>query len=257
MTMILTEPPTILADQVCLLDGPSVFQHGCLMEVPNGCKRLLAFIALRRAKVDRRLAAGSLWPDGSEERAFGNLRSSLWRLKGAGIEVVVWDHCTVGLREHTRTDLQLVCDWADRVLAEAALDVDLRIPDCARSAAELLPGWYDDWVVFERERIRQRILHALEALSRLLRVGGRHAEAVEAAMEAIALEPLRESAHRSLARAHVAEGNVIEARHTFERYQELARRELGVEPSLAFRSWVQTCAPCCEVPAGGPMLQLT
>jgi hypothetical protein len=72
-------------------------------------------------------------------------------------------------------------------------------------ALELLPGWYDDWVLLEREPLRQRVLHGLEALSRHLVRAGRFAEAVEAAMVAVAVEPLRESAQRALVTAHLAE----------------------------------------------------
>jgi DNA-binding SARP family transcriptional activator len=95
---------------------------------------------------------------------------------------------------------------------------------------DLLPGWYDDWVIFERERIRQRLLHALEALSRRLVAEGRCADAVEAAISAVSADPLRESANRVLIEAHLAEGNVVEARRVYERYRDTVRGELGVEP---------------------------
>ena len=90
-------------------------------------------------------------------------------------------------------------------------------------------------MLVERERMRQRMLHALEALSCELRTRARHAEAVEVALTAVAAEPLRESAHRVLVEAHVAQGNQIEARRSFARYRDLVRRELGVSlsPELA------------------------
>jgi DNA-binding SARP family transcriptional activator len=86
----------------------------------------------------------------------------------------------------------------------------------------------------ERERVRQRILHALEALSEWLAAAGRFADAVEAAMLATSAEPLRESAQRALIRAHAAEGNLTEARRSYRSYQDLLRRELGVAPSSDF-----------------------
>ncbi len=115
----------------------------------------------------------------------------------------------------------------------------MRVPDWSSAVADLLPGWYDDWVIFERERLRQRMLHALEVLSCRLRATGRYGEAVKAAMDAVAVEPLRESAQRVLAEAHIAEGNYIEARRTFMTYRDLTRRELGVEPSSTFKARVQ------------------
>jgi len=75
---------------------------------------------------------------------------------------------------------------------------------------ELLPGWYDDWVIVGRERLRQRLLHAVETLSRELVRGGRCAQAVEAALVVVNAEPFRESAHRVLIEAHLAEGNWVE-----------------------------------------------
>ena len=101
-------------------------------------------------------------------------------------------------------------------------------------ALDLLPGFYDDWVLMERERIRQRILHALEALSENLTAAGRFADAIEAAMLATSAEPLRESAQRTLIRAHVAEGNLTEACRSYRAYHELMHRELGVTPSGDF-----------------------
>jgi DNA-binding SARP family transcriptional activator len=98
----------------------------------------------------------------------------------------------------------------------------------------------------ERERIRQRMLHALEALSRALTARGRHAEAVEAAMTVVSAEPLRESAQRVLVEAHVAEGNWVEARRTYGAFRRLIRRELGVEPSRELTAFVS--APRCVVP---------
>jgi DNA-binding SARP family transcriptional activator len=65
-------------------------------------------------------------------------------------------------------------------------------------SAVLLPGWNDDWVVFEQERLNQRRLAAFETLAkRFLALGdGKHC--AEASGAAATIEPLRESAHRRL-----------------------------------------------------------
>jgi DNA-binding SARP family transcriptional activator len=124
-----------------------------------------------------------------------------------------------------------VSQWADRLSDGAATDADLAIHPTGVDAIDLLPGWYDDWALMERERIRQRMLHALEALSRNLASQGRWAEAVETALAAVTAEPLRESAQRTLIEVHLAEGNWIEGRRAFDAYRELLRHELGAEPS--------------------------
>jgi DNA-binding SARP family transcriptional activator len=242
MTAAYIETGQSVADVIYLLGEPCVLQDGRRYAVPEGCKRLLAFVALQRGRVDRRHAAGSLWPEGTEDRASGNLRSTMWRLRGAGIGVLESDKSSIFLRERTTTDLEELCGWADRLIAGTASEEDMHVPEWTTTVAELLPGWYDEWVIFERERIRQRMLHALEVLSRVLRAAGRYGESIDAAMDAVAVEPLRESAHRALVEAHVAEGNFIEARRAYVRYRDLARRELGVEPSAAFQAWLRSAA---------------
>jgi DNA-binding SARP family transcriptional activator len=95
----------------------------------------------------------------------------------------------------------------------------------------LLPGWYDDWVMFERERLHHRRVRALEVLAvQELETG--HADlALAAARDAVALEPLRESAHRLLIRAHLALGNRALAVTVLAHYQRDLARDLHIEPS--------------------------
>jgi DNA-binding SARP family transcriptional activator len=201
------------------------------LEVPEGCKRLLAFAALRRGHVERREAAGALWPVGDDNRAAGNLRSALWRLRGVGIDVLEADKWSISLSRGVQVDTTLIGEWATRLINAAPAESDLDSWRSSMDALDLLPGWYDDWVIMERERLRQRLLHALEALTRLLVQRHRYADAVDVAMLAVHAEPLRESAQRALIEAHLAEENIFEARRAYVAYRELVRRELRVEPS--------------------------
>ena len=230
---------------VHLLGGPYVTQNGYRTEVPEGSKRLLAFLALRRRRVERCHAAGTLWPYGDDRRASGNLRSALWRLRGAGIDVLIADKRSIGLRPGVAVDIDEVAEWASRLIAQRSLPDDLSLNWPLADALDLLPGCYDDWAILERERMRQRMLHALEALSRAMTARGRYGEAVDAAMMAIGVEPLRESAQRALLQAHLAESNLIEARRDFLSYRDLVRRELGVEPSMELAALV-----CWRQPSG-------
>ena len=219
------------AQVVRLLGGPYVTASRRRQEVPEGSKQLLAFIALRRRRVGRRHAAGTLWTGVDEERAAGNLRSALWRLRRAGIDVLLADKWSLALRPDVLVDVHLMDQWATRLIDGTASAADLAVSPSWADVLELLPGWYDDWVLAERERLRQRMLHALEELSRRLVRAGRFADAVEAAVVAIGAEPLRETAQRVLIEAHVAEGNLSEARRIWREYRDLVHRELGVDPS--------------------------
>jgi DNA-binding SARP family transcriptional activator len=213
-----------------LFGGPYVTFRGRRTEVPEGSKRLLAFVAMHRGRIERRHAAGSLWPVGEDARASGNLRSALWRLRALDVELVAADKCSLRLCEKVVVDVHVANDWASRLIQETSRPDDLAVLPWWADALNFLPGWYDDWALTERERIRQRVLHALEALSRCLTRAARFAEAVEVAMTAVSAEPLRESAQRALIEAHLAEGNWVEGRRSYAAYRELLRRELGVEP---------------------------
>jgi DNA-binding SARP family transcriptional activator len=221
-----------------LFGGPAVTVRRRRIDVPDGSKRLLVFVALHRRIVQRRYAAGSLWPSGGDARAAGNLRSALWRLKVAGIPLLHADKCTLALGEDVVVDVHAVAEWAGRLIDDRATGDDLTVLPWAADALDFLPGWYEDWALIERERVRQRMLHALEALSRRLVRARRCADAVEAAMMAVGAEPLRESAQRALIEAHLAEGNWIEARRGYEVYRGLLRRELDMEPAPALAALV-------------------
>ena len=226
-TRRLADPPSATLHLLgeLLLESPAGWAP-----LPEGGKRLLVLLALNRRRLDRRWAAGVLWPDGSDERAAGNLRSSIWRLRGAGFDVIEADRTCLKLADDVAVDVELVDRWAARATEGTPHGDDLHVhPDCIE-ALDLLPGWYDDWVVMSRERLRHRVLHALEALSRVLSRQGRHYEAIEAAILAARVEPLRDSAQRALIRAHLAEGNWIEGQRSCRIYIDLLRTELGIEP---------------------------
>lgn len=226
-----------------LFGGPFVTYGQQRVDIPEGSKRLLVFVALHCGRIERRYAAGTLWPVANDIRAAGNLRSALWRLNGAGTPLLSADKRGLAMREDVLVDMHLVSSWAARVIADSASDEDLRVMPWGVDALEILPGWYDDWALLERERVRQRLLHALEALSRQLAQQGRYAEAVEAAMMAVSAEPLRESAQRTLIEAHLAEGNWIEGRRSFEAYRTLLDRELGVRPDPELADLVRRPEP--------------
>jgi DNA-binding SARP family transcriptional activator len=213
-----------------LFGGPYITVDQRRMDVPEGSKRLLAFVALHDQRVERRHAAGTLWPVGDDLRAGGNLRSALWRLRRAYVPLIDADKRSLTLSEHVLVDFHVVNEWASRLINGSEAPSDLIVRPWGLDSLELLPGWYEDWALMERERVRQRLLHALEALSVALVRLGRCAEAVEAAMLAVSSEPLRESAQRALIEAHIAEGNWVEGRRRLDAYRHLLLRELGTEP---------------------------
>ncbi len=227
-----------------LLGGPYVVAAGSRLSVPEGSKRLVAFVALNDRRVKRGRAGSALWPDADPSRADGNLRSAMWRLRCAGIDILHTDKGSLFLHPELRVDVEEISQWADRLSAGKPEPSDLDFRPLAVQALDLLPGWYEDWVLLERERLCQTLLRALDALAKLLLQANRCGEAIEAALAAVSADPLRESAQRALIEAHLAEGNRCEALRSYGTYEELLVRELGVSPSAELRRLChQTACP--------------
>jgi DNA-binding SARP family transcriptional activator len=215
-----------------LLDGFELRRCEGAVSLPLSAQRLLAFLALRRRPVLRVHVAGALWTDFSEERANASLRSALWRLQRAARAAVRPSPTHLALAPDVRLDVEEIAGVAQHCVDGGAEIV--HSADAARlcRAGEVLPDWYDEWLVMDRERFRHLRLHGLDALCRKLTAARRLGEAVQAGVAAIASEPLRESAHRALIAVHLAEGNVGEAMRQFNACRKLFRTQLGIEPSL-------------------------
>jgi DNA-binding SARP family transcriptional activator len=216
---------------VCLFNGPYVVSEGVVAPVADGTKRLLSFVVLRDGRVDRRCAARVLWPHLEEAHAAARLRTSLWRLRSSFPTLLTVDKDFIALADTVEVDVLQLSAWAERLIDGTATSADLGRPRPRLDEFELLPDWTESWVILARERIRQRLLHGVEALSCLLVAAQREAEAVDAALLAVSVDPLRESALRALVIAHLAYGNVADAQRSFDEFRARLARELGVRPS--------------------------
>ena len=222
--------------RLALLGGFCLSAGGRTIEVAASGQRL-RLLALRDRPAARLYVVGTLWPDYPTGRSLADLRTTLWRLNQSGQPIIDVTHACLGLGDHIDVDVRRLIAFTQRLHAPAARlgEMDLDAVELAELCGELLPDWYEEWLVDERERLRQIRLHALERLSALLSDAGRHSDAIQAALAAIRLEPLRETAHRALIEAHLAEGNWSEARRQFRRCERLLKEELGVEPTTSMR----------------------
>jgi DNA-binding SARP family transcriptional activator len=205
------------------LEGRSV------LLAPNG-QRLLGFLALQHRPVRRTYVAGMLWLDSSQEAANASLRTALWRIPRPHSWLVDVGATHLALARGVAVDLHEVATVARRVTRDVGT-ISAEDLDTLSTAGELLPDWYDDWVLVERERFHQVRLHALEAVCIELTRQRRYGDAVEAGLAAVAAEPSRESAHRAVIRAHLAEQNPGEALRQYTVYRRLLESRLGLEPS--------------------------
>jgi DNA-binding SARP family transcriptional activator len=215
-------------------------------DLPRGVQRLVAQLGLS-GRPARSAIAGRLWPDVPEEHAHRNLRSALWRLQKAVPGLVEVSGGALSLVPGVSVDVREFTAWAQRMLDPATGPDGVMLVDaCLRG--ELLPGWYDDWVLLERERLRQLRMYAFEALADKLGRAGRFGEAVQVAHAAVRAEPLRESSHRVLIRLHLAEGNTAEAIRAYENFRVLLADELGMAPTARMRMLIRDVAWSRSVP---------
>lgn len=191
---------------------------------------LLAYLLLNpEVAHPRERLAGVLWPDSSEANARSNLRQALWRLRQAiGSGYLAADRKTVSLN----ADADI---WSD----VAALQADL--PDDASADAwmealsfyggDLLPGFYEDWVALERERLQALFGRRMQRLLQGLLQESRWDEALDWAESWIALGQVPEPAYRALMSAHAARGDMAAVADVWHRCRRDLAEELGVEPS--------------------------
>lgn len=232
-----------------LLDRFELRYAGRVIPVTVGPQRLVTYLALQDRLLPRGHVAGTLWPDVPTDRANANLRASIWRMPSSCRPVIDLSMRHIKLGEDVTVDLPAAVALAQRLIDRSKNCGADDLGADARSvlSEDLLPSCYDDWALVECERFHQLRLHALEALCERLTTAKRYGEAIDAGLAAVCGEPLRESAHRTLIKAHLAEENYIEAERQYELYRRIVRDELGIEPSDGLRKLLLSAA---SVPVG-------
>jgi DNA-binding SARP family transcriptional activator len=201
---------------------------------------VLAYLALEGETTRQRLLE-LLWPEEAQDLARNTLRQRMYQLKKrCGIEVV---H---GVEALTLT---------------AALELDLR-HDGAESGT-LLDGHdfadcadFTNWLLGQREKLIRGQRDALTARAEAAERDGRLAEAITAAEQLTALDPLQEHGHRRLMRLHYLRGDRAAALAAFDRCERILKDELGAKPgdeTLALLKTVETSGALVATPVRHPI----
>lgn len=222
-----TGPPHI---RVRLIGHFVVLRGDAPVRTPKNTERLVALLVLRDVELPRRRTSELLWPDDPQARATSHLRTLLHRLRGAAEGLIDDEDHFLSLGAGVAVDQTDWSAWATRLLTGrwGATDLERRAP---RHGFELAAELEDDWALIERERFRQRCMHALERQARLLVEQERYVEAIDVGLSAMRLDPYRESIHEVIISSHLAAGNRVEARRQFDLYVRLLHRDLGLAPS--------------------------
>jgi DNA-binding SARP family transcriptional activator len=204
--------------------------RGCQLRVPRSAERVLTYLALAGRPVARTRLTGVLWEEGSGQGAAKSLRSTLWRIRRAGADLVLARDDRLWLYPDVAVDVTDLTVLAKRLIHQPDAEALTRLPLLVE-CAELLPDWDDEWVVADRERYRLLRLEALERAASALVERSCFGDALVAALAVAQADPLRESACRLVVQVRIAQGNAAEAIRFYREYQALLRREFDLEPS--------------------------
>ncbi|MFB3882374.1 MAG: BTAD domain-containing putative transcriptional regulator [Armatimonadota bacterium] len=205
---------------------------------------LLAFLAYHLASAHPREAlAVLLWPDSTPEAGQMSLRVALSSLRHqleppgtrAGT-VLVADRSSVGLDPAAVATDVAEFEAALRTAEHSASEAE-RGQHLARAISlyggPLLPGYYQDWIGAEQQRLTERYFRALESVTAQLEEAGDPDSALEHAWRAVAVEPFREEGHQHLMRLLGMAGQTEAALRHYQELERTLKEELGVAPSSA------------------------
>ena len=187
---------------------------------------LFSYLILSAGNSHRReKLAGLLWPDSLEETARDNLRHALWRIRKAlpstaENEYLLADDLAIAFNPSAEY-------WFDAAelekLSETA-SADELIAVLSEYQGELLPGFYDEWVVLEREHLYSIFEHHMARLMSLLQDEKRWLDILDWAERWIKLGQKPEPAYRALMSAHAAKGDMSKVAAMYERCVEVSPR---------------------------------
>jgi DNA-binding SARP family transcriptional activator len=197
-------------------------------------QRLITALALMGPR-PRTYLAGLLWPESREQQAAGSLRATVFKVRHQLPGLLADTLEPVGLAPSVAVDIRSLRRRAE--LARTGADLELGLDELLYTA-ELLPGWYEDWIIFEQERLRALRIATLEAIAGQYLDRDEPDAALAAARQAAAMEPLRESAQVLIIRAQIQAGNTAAAHRTLEEFRRRLRDELGLEPSVRLKAAV-------------------
>ncbi|NJN83830.1 MAG: hypothetical protein HC802_17195 [Caldilineaceae bacterium] len=228
--------------EIRMLGQCSVVCDGKPIEAFDASGRLqtfLCYLVLHAGQaLPRHHIAFTFWPDSTEKQALTNLRGQLHALRNAlptpdsflqiGATSLGWDR-------ESPYSLDIDCFVDALTTGRAATPPDRaaleRAIDCYRG--DLLPGHYDEWLLSERERLRQLHSETLDLMIALLEEEADVPAAIRFAQQVVRLDPLREDAYRKLMTLHLSNGDRVAALRVFHDCASLLERELDVQPDAA------------------------
>lgn len=230
---------------VCLRHQERVLQHFKTRRMTLLLARLACF---SNRSHPRDMLAEELWPDEAPDTLRERFRQTLSMLRRElepeGVSpgsVLVADRSTVRLSPTAfSTDVaefEAICRAAKE--QNPARQIELLQQAAILYQGELLPGFYEDWVLTEREHLAELHRQAMSRLTNAYVAVGQLEAAVEIARKVIASDPLCEDSHCALIRVFTQAGRPADARRQYEEWEHLLRDEMDAEPSAAAKTLME------------------
>jgi DNA-binding SARP family transcriptional activator len=211
-------------------------------------QHLFCYLVLRRQHChSRNMLTGLFWRDSPEEQARRRLRTTLWRVRSllgadnseeAHLSIENDDICfNTGSNywldvQEFETSLSGLESGAFNMKSERFDEATLRSLERAVELyrGDLLEGCYEDWSLFERERLQGMFLSALARLMDYHRRQGAYEAAIRCGLRVLSYDPLLEEVHREVMRLHCLVGNRGAAVRQYHLCQTVLEKELGIGP---------------------------
>jgi predicted ATPase/DNA-binding SARP family transcriptional activator len=204
-------------------DGKSVFISS------RAAQSLFVYLILNAGTLYRRKKlAGMFWPDATEEKARAYIRHELWRIRTTLSSSEFLISNDIGVAFDSSADYWLDVQALEKLTG--AVTVDDLMTGLSHYTGELLPGFYDEWIIIEREHLQSVYERGMARLLELLESQRRWQDILEWAERWISLGHAPEAAFRALMHAYYELGHHSKVASTYERCVH-GLAELGLEPS--------------------------
>ena len=207
---------------------------------------LLAYLLLQRQRShSREVLAGTLWSDNGQKSARACLNTALWRLRNAIEAYAHPDSPFLILSQQGEVrfnasssywlDVEAFENHVDRLPSRLPQDIDeTHILDAQQAVelyqGDLMEGYYEDWILHERERLRNCYLSSLAFLMSANRLNHNLEASLEYGKKILQQEPLREEIHREMMRLYSQAGQRALAIQQYEICRTILKDRAGYHP---------------------------
>jgi DNA-binding SARP family transcriptional activator len=214
---------------------------------PNKVQELLAYLLLNRDKPQHReVLAGTLWSDVHTNQSRRYLSKTLWQLQialNAALPSLA-DRFLIVEADWIKINSDHLL-WLDVAIFEKAFSCSQDVPGRHLDplmvnslveavnlySSELLEGWYQEWCLYERERLSHIFIMTLDKLMDYYKAQGKFDTSLIYADRILHFDPARERTHQQMMCLYYLSGDRVRALRQYQQCAAILEKELGVKPS--------------------------